>query len=167
MQKLLTFFQQNTCELDIVLTRAVNILTTNELIKLTMLWTSGPWTPYHICPEDLASSFYHLFKCLKISWMCGKQCRPWSGSTLFAHSYPDCLLRSRVLRRLIWVYTFCAYLPKLFAQNSRFVASDLGLHCLLRFVCPNTVISGVARTELFARKSRQTLENVCLQALLN
>ena len=31
------FFQQNTCELDIVLTRTVNILTTNELVKLMML----------------------------------------------------------------------------------------------------------------------------------
>ena len=31
------FFSKNTCELDIVLTRAVNILTTNELVKLTML----------------------------------------------------------------------------------------------------------------------------------
>ena len=37
------FFQQNTCELDSVLTRAVNILTTNEFIKLTTLWTTGPW----------------------------------------------------------------------------------------------------------------------------
>ena len=37
MQKLLTFFSKNTCELDIVLTRTVNILTTNELIKLTAL----------------------------------------------------------------------------------------------------------------------------------
>ena len=27
---LLTFFSKNTCELDIVLTRTVNILTTNE-----------------------------------------------------------------------------------------------------------------------------------------
>ena len=42
LQKLLTFFQQNTYELDIVLTRTVNILTTYELVKLTMLWTTGP-----------------------------------------------------------------------------------------------------------------------------
>ena len=41
--KLLTFFQQKkNCELYHVLTRAVNILTTNVLIKLTMLWTTGP-----------------------------------------------------------------------------------------------------------------------------
>ena len=36
VQKLLTFFSKNTCELDI-LTRTVNILTTNDLVKLTML----------------------------------------------------------------------------------------------------------------------------------
>ena len=31
LQKLLTFFNKNTCELDIVLTKTVNILTSNEL----------------------------------------------------------------------------------------------------------------------------------------
>ena len=31
------FFSKNTCELDIVLARIVNVLTTNELVKLTML----------------------------------------------------------------------------------------------------------------------------------
>ena len=31
------FFGKNTCELDIVLNRTVNILTTNKLVKLTML----------------------------------------------------------------------------------------------------------------------------------
>ena len=31
------FFQQKICELDILLTRTVNILTTNKLVKLTML----------------------------------------------------------------------------------------------------------------------------------
>ena len=36
------FFSKNTSELDIVLTRTVNILTTNKLVKLTMLWTTGP-----------------------------------------------------------------------------------------------------------------------------
>ena len=36
------FFSKTTCELDI-LTRTVNSLTTNELVKLTMLWTTGPW----------------------------------------------------------------------------------------------------------------------------
>ena len=36
------FFSINTCELDIILTRTINILTTNGLVKLTMLWTTGP-----------------------------------------------------------------------------------------------------------------------------
>ena len=42
LQKLPTFFNKKTCELDIVLTRTVYILTTKELVKLTMLWTTGP-----------------------------------------------------------------------------------------------------------------------------
>ena len=37
------FFSKNTCELDIVLTRTVNNLTTNELVKLTTLRRTGPW----------------------------------------------------------------------------------------------------------------------------
>ena len=40
------FFSKNTCELDIVLTRTVKILSTKELVKLTTLWTTGPWSPY-------------------------------------------------------------------------------------------------------------------------
>ena len=31
------FFSKNTCELDIVLTKTVNILTTDEFVKLTIL----------------------------------------------------------------------------------------------------------------------------------
>ena len=37
LQKRLTFFSKSTCKLDIVLTRTINILPTNELVKLTML----------------------------------------------------------------------------------------------------------------------------------
>ena len=43
------FFSKNTCELDIVLTRTVNILTINTLVKPTMLWTTGPWTILGSC----------------------------------------------------------------------------------------------------------------------
>ena len=35
LQKLLTFFSKNNGELDVILTRIDNILTTNELVKLT------------------------------------------------------------------------------------------------------------------------------------
>ena len=38
------FFSKNICELDIVLTRTVNILTTNVLVKLMMLWRTRPCT---------------------------------------------------------------------------------------------------------------------------
>ena len=47
------FFSKNTCELDIVFTRTVNILTTNELVKLTVLLTTGSWglnTDNHFWP---------------------------------------------------------------------------------------------------------------------
>ena len=37
------FFNKNHCELGIVLTRTVNILTTNKLVKQMMLWTTGLW----------------------------------------------------------------------------------------------------------------------------
>ena len=43
------FSAKNICELDIVLTRTVNILTTNELVKLTLLWTTGPWMILWTC----------------------------------------------------------------------------------------------------------------------
>ena len=44
-EQFLDFFSsKNICELDIVLIRTVNILTTNELDKLTMLWTPWPWS---------------------------------------------------------------------------------------------------------------------------
>ena len=42
LQKLLKFFSKNICELDIVLTSTVNILTTKELVRLKMLWTTEP-----------------------------------------------------------------------------------------------------------------------------
>ena len=42
------FFSKNTCELDIVLTRTIEILTTNELVKLMTLWTTGPWFLFYI-----------------------------------------------------------------------------------------------------------------------
>ena len=45
------FFSKNTCESDIVLTRTFIILTTNKLVKLTMLWTTGPWmVVIYTCP---------------------------------------------------------------------------------------------------------------------
>ena len=43
------FFSKNNCELDTVLARTINILTTNEFVKLTMLWTTGPWSFCHDC----------------------------------------------------------------------------------------------------------------------
>ena len=54
LQKLLNFYSKNTCDLDIVLTRTVNILTTNELVKLKMIRTTGPRG--FVCVEVLRPS---------------------------------------------------------------------------------------------------------------
>ena len=74
------FFNKNTCELDIVLTRRVNILTTNKLVKLTTLWTTGPrcliWKQYicivivssfGLCFVLYACAFLILYVCLSIA----------------------------------------------------------------------------------------------------
>ena len=51
------FSAKNTCELDIVLTTTVNILTTNELVKLTMLWATGPrWLGPSVSAEPFTPS---------------------------------------------------------------------------------------------------------------
>ena len=51
------FSAKNTCELDIELTRTLNILTINELVKLAMLWTTGPWalSPWAATWENVPS----------------------------------------------------------------------------------------------------------------
>ena len=48
VQKLLTFFQQKNIRiLYIESAETVNEMTLNELVKLTMLWTTGPCTICH------------------------------------------------------------------------------------------------------------------------
>ena len=44
VQKLLTFFQQKISEYHIESAKTVNEITLNKLVKLTTLWTTGPWT---------------------------------------------------------------------------------------------------------------------------
>ena len=62
------FFSKNTCEFGIVLTRTVNILTTNELVKLTTLWTTGPWT----FTSQVCRNVLYLLTSLKRCWMLEK-----------------------------------------------------------------------------------------------
>ena len=47
VQKLLTFFQQKNIRiLYLESAKTVNEMTLNELVKLTTLWTTGPWTSF-------------------------------------------------------------------------------------------------------------------------
>ena len=74
------FFSKNTCELDTVLTRTVNILTTKELVKLMMLWKTGPsifkWAiaPDKRCIQAVFVLFLHKYiNCgysLEVPWQC-------------------------------------------------------------------------------------------------
>ena len=50
-------FSAKITELDIVLTRTDYILTTNELVMVMMLWTTGPWF-YH----DMADIIISLYR---------------------------------------------------------------------------------------------------------
>ena len=53
-QKLLTFFQQkNTRILCIESAKTVNEMTLNELVKLTTLWTTGPWSLWSAMSENV------------------------------------------------------------------------------------------------------------------
>ena len=72
LQKLRTFFSKNTCELDSVLTRTVNILTTNEVVKQKVVWTTGPcfvskvlsWYPSYLALSQ-ALHFHYLIREMK------------------------------------------------------------------------------------------------------
>ena len=66
------FSAKNTCELDIVLSWTVNILTTNELVKLTMLWTTGPWCARNI--DTLTTNIFPIHKQCSIAMMCMELC---------------------------------------------------------------------------------------------
>ena len=56
------FFSKNACELDIVFTRTVNILTLNELVKLTTLWTTGPRCSPFTCIASADHTFVYILK---------------------------------------------------------------------------------------------------------
>ena len=91
------FFSKNTCELDIILTRTVYILITNELIKLTMLWTTGP------------STFW-----LKKSALSGA----------IVHSGSKVLNQSEGIRKLFWAIAIILWCEVFWWCNLYLIVSD-------------------------------------------
>ena len=104
------FFSKNTCKLDIVITRLVNILTTNELIKLHCFEQLGagitPVSPYLAATHkkylgkllqmsihnachcgEIGKTFMIILSCAnryeqqRLSWVCASTVS--SGSSLF------------------------------------------------------------------------------------
>ena len=120
------FFSKNTRELDIVLTRTVNILSTNKLVKLMMFWTIGPW--YSKCPKIL-NILVHTFlaKILLFMQLFLKMLRGmansedpdqtassgtvWPGSALFAY---DSLSETLVFK----IVGHLSYVDSLYYENT-------------------------------------------------
>ena len=76
------FFSKNTCELDIILTRPVNILTTNGPVKLTMLWTTGPSPNTFIARTAIIRNRYN-YQPPSVQVTEGKEERTWcNGNTI-------------------------------------------------------------------------------------
>ena len=94
LQKLPTFLHKIINVFENTLATTVNEFVINELVKLMMLWTTGPWFIFHCLI---------ILSCLHIK---PKYFGP------FLSVDPD--------------------------QTQHYVASDLGLHCLQRPICPNT-----------------------------
>ena len=78
------FSEKNTSEFDIVLTRTVNILTNNELVKLKMLWTTGP-----CCFFPSQKSIYTYLFLHENMWVFISSACPRKGIVLNIE-YPQC-----------------------------------------------------------------------------
>ena len=95
IMSLVNVFSKNTCELDI---RTVNILTTKELVKLTMLWSTAPRSAHTFYSLMRHSVFSKTFYCSKDSesrwWRPRSDWRYYKGSFLL------------VWQMLPWILTF-------------------------------------------------------------
>ena len=103
------------CELDIVLTRTVNILTTNELVNLTMLWTTGPWISL------LPRAMHRIYSPLFLSTVTWPQCPIASLSLLETHVCQKDLQSNiiyvvHIFKLFLYLYRKGTFRPKLLAS---------------------------------------------------
>ena len=113
LQKLLTFFSKNTCELDIVLTRTVNILTTNKLTEQMVLWITGPWYFSYYSIQTfvvvLIRSALHWDPCLEFLVLWDYE---WTAKTLIRQYRLVCVLADIYLSLVLygmahwWIHFF-------------------------------------------------------------
>ena len=68
VQKLLTCFLAKNIRILYIESAKTVKMTLNELVKLTTLWTTGPWA-LHDTRFDESTSLFSLLKCIKIHFM--------------------------------------------------------------------------------------------------
>ena len=130
------FFSKNTCELDIVLTRTVNILITNEIIKLTMLWTTEPWY-FSYFPQKIGSDISCKLSpiekiCMEFQSQFSEEKDPFSRVVFAAKqtgSHKSCLTCKIMLENLpeyihlprnFWLIKSCFSCFNAYIQHSRY-----------------------------------------------
>ena len=87
------FSSKSTYDLDIVLTRTVNIITTNELVKLKNFWTTGPWCfcQWGVDFRNPGHTLLPTFPSFRPMGMVGEACLP---SNAYYSRTPDYTLYS-------------------------------------------------------------------------
>ena len=94
------FSAKNIRILYIESAKTLNKMTLNELVKLTMLWTTGPrtLTPCHTCSKIWTSTIYYMLYCLKIAGWVEKRVDPDEmPHSVVSHLGLHCLLRPACL----------------------------------------------------------------------
>ena len=142
MQKLLTFYQQKYSELDIVLTRTVNILTTNKLVKLTTLWTTGLNNWLNMAHENLLLLWFWFLRRLKLNLKTTVYLFVFIFSWQFHSNYQFWYLPSRPLRLTSWSFiTFLTMNYLFFSVKENPVITHQWIISFLQMDCFHAFIS--------------------------
>ena len=158
LQELLTFLQcKNINVFENTSATTVNEFVINMLVKLTMLWTTRLWNIFLNFPQKNISLWSAVFGSLfRVNTVnCIKCVLQWishSSLTVFSHFMQYCiftlsigkpyLLTILVLNfeivhsTILWSVCMANSVDP--DQMPHSAASDLGLHCLQRPICPNT-----------------------------
>ena len=118
------FFSKSTCEFDIVLTRTVNILTTNKLVELTMLWTTGPRYFSHSSTKDIRKLLYGYSLLSGATCMCEDAiCKVWS---IFLQWHKNASYKKKK-KKILSIYLFIQQTPSTLTFSHDIVLNESNL----------------------------------------